>query len=95
MRVLLLYLVHPWDRLPGFCLRGQWRLRGYDAFAEEWRPRPGRYVTAKAARRAGLLALRGLERTQPAATSGGQGPDGIQDRFFAGSRRGSTAAASR
>ena len=73
-----------------------WKLEGYDAFDGESYPlgniklanggtidglKPS-YPTYEAARADALKRLAHLERTQPSASSGGQGPGGIQDRVY-------------
>ncbi len=55
-----------------------WRLRGYDAFAGEWYPLPGIFLSESAAIRAARRRLKQLEKAQPSSVSGGQ--DGIQDQ---------------
>jgi hypothetical protein len=57
-----------------------WSLEGYDTFAGECYPLPGRFRNEEAARRAAHKYLLKLERTQPSAVSGGQ--DGIQDQVY-------------
>ncbi len=57
-----------------------WRLRGYDAFAGEWYPLPGVFLSESAAIRAAHRRLKQLEKTQPSSISGGQ--DGIQDQVY-------------
>lgn len=73
-----------------------WQLEGYDAFDGEPYPlgtaiglngdahdgmKPS-YETYEAAASDARKRLAGLERTQPAASSGGQDPHGIQDRVY-------------
>lgn len=73
-----------------------WKLEGYDTFAGESYPlgdiklkgggtidgmQPS-YPSYEAARVDALKRLADLERTQPAASSGGQAPGGIQDRVY-------------
>ena len=75
-----------------------WKLEGYDTFDGESYPlgdiklesgatidgmQPS-YPDYEAARADALKRLADLERTQPAASSGGQGPGGIQDRVYIG-----------
>ena len=57
-----------------------WELRGYDAFAQEWYPLPGCFLSEEEALRAARHWLSELERMQPSAHSGGQ--QGIQDRVY-------------
>ncbi len=57
-----------------------WRLRGYDAFAGEWYPLPGIFLSKGAAIRAAHKRLKQLEKAQPSKISGGQ--DGIQDQVY-------------
>ena len=61
-----------------------WRIAGYDPFEGADYDLPGDYDDEAAAREAGFGLLRVLERTQPAASSGGQSPPGIsiQDRVY-------------
>ena len=54
-------------------------MRGWDTFAGE-SYFVSKHFTEAGARRAAALYLRTLNRTQPAETSGGQAPGGIQDR---------------
>jgi len=64
-----------------FSLSRRWIIEGWDTFAGE--PyHVGRYFTESGARRRARRYLRKLEAMQPAETSGGQSPDGIQDRVF-------------
>lgn len=73
-----------------------WKLAGYDAFDGEWYPlgeytkadgstidglKP-EYATEAEARADATKRLAELERTQPAASSGGQAMGGIQDRVY-------------
>jgi hypothetical protein len=73
-----------------------WRLEGYDTFSDEYYPlgdfmtvdgksldgmKPG-YDTPQEALLDAQKRLDDLERTQPAASSGGQGLHGIQDRVY-------------
>jgi hypothetical protein len=67
--------------------RERWGLQGYDTFAGEWYPLPGRFRTEEAARRAAHRRLQELERTQPSDVSGGQ--EGIQDQVYLRSPDGS------
>lgn len=57
-----------------------WRLCGYDAFAREWYPLPGIFLSEDSAIRAAHRRLKQLEKTQPSSVSGGQ--DGIQDQVY-------------
>jgi len=57
-----------------------WELRGYDTFAGEWYPIPGRFFSERAARRAAQHELKQLEQMQPTKYSGGQ--HGIQDQVY-------------
>ena len=59
-----------------------WRLEGFDTFAREPYPLPGRYGSREEAERAARERLEALERSQPSAQSGGQAPGGIQDQVF-------------
>ena len=59
-----------------------WELRGYDTFADEWYPLPGRFSSEQAARRAARKELEQVEQLQPSRDSGGQKPGGIQDRIY-------------
>ncbi len=59
-----------------------WSLQGFDTFAGEYYSLGGRYSAEQAVRRAARKELRRLEKAQPSSQSGGQGPDGIQDRIF-------------
>ncbi len=68
-----------------------WKLEGYDTFEGESYPLDGTYGTETAAVQAAKDRLAYLERTQPSASSGGQG--GLQDRVFVVRPDGSTARA--
>ena len=57
-------------------------LRGYDTFSDEDYDTGGAYVTYEEAKAAAHTALFKNELTQPSVYSGGQGPDGIQDRVY-------------
>jgi hypothetical protein len=73
-----------------------WRLEGYDTFAGESYPlgtvkiEGGRtldgmqpsYPNFTTAWADALRRLDDLDRTQPPSSSGGQGPEGIQDRVY-------------
>jgi hypothetical protein len=61
-------------------LLGEWSVEGWDTFAGESYPIPGRYRSRESATRAAKRYLRKIERMQPSDTSGGQ--DGIQDRVY-------------
>jgi hypothetical protein len=64
---------------------GPWKLEGYDTFEggdDAFYPLDGEYATEAEARQAARARLVELERTQPSATSGGQGQFGIQDQVF-------------
>jgi hypothetical protein len=65
-----------------------WRLQGYDTFSMEDYGLDGEYRDQEAAELAGQERLAELERTQPSASSGGQG--GIQDRVYVVRPDGST-----
>ena len=54
----------------------------FNTYAGDWDPLPGCYLTEKAARQAASLQVQRLAILQPAATSGGQSPEGIQDRVY-------------
>lgn len=65
-----------------------WRLKGWDAFSDEWYPiteisgaKP-QYDNEAEARADGQLRLAKLEQSQPTSSSGGQAPGGIQDRVY-------------
>jgi hypothetical protein len=60
----------------------QWQLEGFDTFDGESYPLPGTYLSLEAAEQAAEKRLVYLEQTQPAASSGGQGSMGIQDKVF-------------
>lgn len=60
----------------------KWKLLGYDTFSSEWYILPGSFASEKDAQTAADRRLDDLERTQPSASSGGQGSLGIQDRVF-------------
>ena len=60
--------------------RGAWQLEGWDTFAGERYPLPGRYRSRKRAEAAARRQLKRLERMQPSEASGGQ--DGIQDQVY-------------
>ncbi len=57
-----------------------WSLSGYDTFAGEAYPLPGRFLSQRGAERAAKWRLSVLELTQPSDTSGGQA--GIQDKVY-------------
>lgn len=59
----------------------KWKLIGHDTFAREDYPL-SEHESEEAAIEAARARLRSLEVTQPSATSGGQGDEGIQDRVF-------------
>jgi len=59
-----------------------WRLEGYDTFEGEFYPLDGSYETKELAIAAAKDRLKALEKSQPSASSGGQGFGGIQDRVF-------------
>jgi hypothetical protein len=61
---------------------GTWRLAGYDTFSSEWYRLAGTYATERDARRAAAERLARIESHQPSGMSGGQDPDGIQDRVY-------------
>jgi hypothetical protein len=58
----------------------KWRLLGYDTFEGEFYTLPDEYPSQAKAEGAAAERLRGLEKSQPSTSSGGQGVDGIQDR---------------
>lgn len=74
----------------------RWRLEGYDPFAGETYPLGSiklaggttidnlqdSYPDYESALAGARIRLADLERRQPSASSGGQGPHGIQDRVF-------------
>ena len=60
--------------------RRDWWLEGWDTFAEESYPLPGKFHTKEKAIKAARRYLRKLEKSQPTETSGGQ--DGIQDQVY-------------
>lgn len=65
----------------------KWRLMGFDTFSSEWYEYreagvPIEYATKEEAEAAAKQRLAALERSQPTATSGGQGFFGIQDKVF-------------
>lgn len=60
----------------------KWRLKGLDTFEGEYYDIPGEYDSQAEVEKAARDKLNELEKTQPAATSGGQGFGGIQDRVF-------------
>lgn len=66
------------------CLQpeGKWTLRGEDTFDNEYYSIPGNFTTEAAAIQAAREHLEELEKTQPTASSGGQGSYGIQDRVY-------------
>jgi hypothetical protein len=70
------------DRVLNLLSIKTWKLQGYDTFAGEWYPLPGRYFSEKAAQRAARRELKKLEKMQPSRYSGGQRPGGIQDRVY-------------
>jgi hypothetical protein len=62
---------------------GNWRVLGIDGFDDD----AGFYLVAKCdteqeAFERAQSYLQELERTQPISSSGGQGPDGIQDQVY-------------
>lgn len=57
-----------------------WRLEGHDRFDGDDYPLDGTYPDQAAAEKAARDRLAELERTQPSASSGGQG--GIQDWVY-------------
>src|SRR3972149_5323129 len=59
-----------------------YRLRGFDTFEGADYNIDGTYPTEEKAIEAAKAYLKQLERTQPSATSGGQGFGGIQDRVY-------------
>ena len=58
-------------------LGGKWRIEGWDTYAGESYPIPGRYASKTNAVSAAKRYLKKLERQQPSEISGGQ--EGIQD----------------
>jgi hypothetical protein len=70
------------DRIRNLLSVKIWRLQGYDIFAGEWHPLPGRYFSEKAAQRAARQELKKLEKMQPSRYSSGQKLGGIQDRVY-------------
>ena len=61
---------------------GKWKLEGFDTFDNEPYSLEGNYDDEAAAKEAARKRLEELEKTQPSATSGGQGRFGIQDQVF-------------
>jgi hypothetical protein len=61
---------------------GKWRLEGFDTFEGEEYPLTGEHDTEELAQAAARGRLAELEKSQPSASSGGQGLYGIQDRVF-------------
>jgi len=61
-----------------------WMLEGYDTFDGEWYPvgEEDGYGTPQEALLDAQKRLADLERTQPTASSGGQGIYGIQDQVY-------------
>ncbi len=57
------------------------KLLGYDTFSDEWYDLD-EFKTEAEAQTAGRERLEDLEKTQPSHQSGGQAPQGIQDRVF-------------
>lgn len=68
--------------------KGTWKLSGYDTFSGEGyslyddKGKPLAFPSLAKAQTAAKLRLEELERTQPSASSGGQGGFGIQDRVY-------------
>lgn len=63
----------------------KWRLEGYDTFEggeDAFYPLTSEYESEEQAKVAARARLLELERTQPSDSSGGQTPDGIQDRVY-------------
>lgn len=61
---------------------GEWKLLGYDTFAEEYYTIGSTYNTEEQAKAAAKKKLAELEREQPSSSSGGQAEAGIQDRVY-------------
>ena len=62
---------------------GVWEVLGKDAFEIEAEMYPlGEYRSKREALKAAYRRLEDLEETQPTSDSGGQSPDGIQDRIY-------------
>ena len=59
-----------------------WTLVGHDTFSNEDYPVAGDYPTEAAALEAAAAWIAKIELSQPTARSGGQKPDGIQDRVY-------------
>lgn len=59
-----------------------WKLEGFDTFEGEPYSLEGSYNNFEEAEAAARKRLKELEKTQPTATSGGQGLFGIQDRVY-------------
>jgi hypothetical protein len=57
-----------------------WTLLGFDTFSYEWYGLDGSFGTRQEAEAAARERLRGLDKTQPVASSGGQ--YGIQDQVY-------------
>jgi hypothetical protein len=62
-------------------MRSKWKLLGYDTFSNEWYPL-SEHKNQELAEKAAAKRMDGLEVSQPANQSGGQGLFGIQDRIF-------------
>lgn len=63
-------------------MENEWRLFGFDTFAEEDYPIEGKYSSEQEARNAALAYFKEISEGQPSDSSGGQGELGIQDRVF-------------
>ena len=63
----------------------KWTIKGYDTFEggeEAWYKLPGEFDTEAEAVEAAKKRLEELEKSQPAAESGGQEMGGIQDQVY-------------
>lgn len=60
----------------------KWTLEGLDRFDGGFYPIFGEHDTEGEALEAAKVELAEIERLQPSSSSGGQGPDGIQDRIY-------------
>lgn len=63
-------------------MENEWKLIGFDTFAEEDYPIGANYSSEEKARDAATSYFKKLDEEQPPESSGGQGELGIQDRIF-------------